>query len=290
MEIRQFIKQFPEKAFQNAKAVVGEQVMLMKPKDFLTGVQIEWTDFHFSLPVMTPPPIRIGHNDYYFKQGRLLVFHPDSTALVTAAAPCREYFAITVDKDLILDTARDMTGKRELPAANLEHRYSHQLIGSIYNFQQEALNISDPCPLMLQSVSLQLVIQIIRETARNNGLREGTVPDKSYAERAADYMKAYYDANITLEDICAEIHVSKYHFIRLFKENTGRTPHEYLLGIRLSKARQLLETGECSIAEAAKLCGFVNAGHFSAAFKRFVGMPPSVYRKTYTMLPGQGNT
>lgn len=290
MEIQQQIKKFPEKEYRSAKVYAGEQIMLMKPKNFLTGVQVVWEDFHFALPVMPPPPVRIGQKEYRFKQGRLLVFHPDSIALLTETAPCREYFAITVDRNMVLDTVLEMTGKRELKAVNLENVYSRQLMSSILNFQQEALNTKDQSPLMLQSVSLQLVIQLIREIGNNNGIREiSAIPDRPYIEKAIDYLMAYYNANITIEDVCAEIHVSQYHFIRMFRKNTGWTPHEYLLRIRLNKAKELLEKGGCSIEEAAKQCGFVNPGHFTSVFKRYVGMPPSVYRKKHLILSLQAN-
>lgn len=282
MDVQQFVKQFPEKEYLSSKVFVGEKIILMRPKSFLTGVQVVWEDYHFSLPVLPTPPIRIGRKEYRFRQERLLVFHPDSDALVMETAPCRDYYAITVDRNLVLDTAWEMTGKRALQTAKPENVYSRQLINSILNFRQEALNTSQPSPLMLQSVNLQLVIQLIREIGNNNGLREtGAVPDRPYIEKAIDFMEAYYNADITLEDVCSEIHVSRYHFIRMFKENTGRTPHEYLLHIRLTKAKELLELGVCSIQEAAKQCGFVNQGHFASVFKRHMGMPPTVYRKKY---------
>lgn len=286
MAIQQFIKQVPENEYERSKVYVGEQVMLMKPKNFLAGVEIAWPDYHFSLPVLTPPPIRIGRKLHHFKQGRLLVFHPDSDALVTDAAPCREYYAITVDKETVLDTAWEMTGKRQLKAMNLENVYSRQLINSIHNFQQEAVNTMDQSPLMLQCVSLQLVIQLIREIGNNNNMPEkSAVPDWPYTKKAIDYMQAYYSTNLTIEDICTEIHVSRYHFIRMFKENTGWTPHAYLMRIRLERAKEMLEKGHCAVAEAAKQCGFINVGHFSEAFKRYMGVPPSSYRKIYSITP-----
>jgi len=85
---------------------------------------------------------------------------------------------------------------------------------------------------------------------------------------ASEYMQAYFSSNIAIEDICNEIHVSSYHFIRMFKQQTGMSPHQYLLNLRIGKAKEFLFSGDHPIAAAAALCGFLSASHFSTTFKR----------------------
>ncbi len=92
-------------------------------------------------------------------------------------------------------------------------------------------------------------------------------------------MRQYYQESISIDDICNLIYLSPSHFKRIFKGYTGRTPHQYLTEIRLEKARELLELNKNSIEDTAKLCGFVNAGHFAVSFKRNTGLSPSQYRK-----------
>ena len=94
-------------------------------------------------------------------------------------------------------------------------------------------------------------------------------------------MHAYYNSNIKIDDICNQINISPYHFIRMFKAKTGTTPHEYLLGIRVNKAEEMLKKGIYSIEEVARLCGYIDASHFSSYFKRVLGVTPSAYKKKY---------
>ncbi|NLK38070.1 MAG: helix-turn-helix transcriptional regulator [Epulopiscium sp.] len=92
-------------------------------------------------------------------------------------------------------------------------------------------------------------------------------------------MQEYYSANISINDICNLIYLSPCHFKRVFKDCTGQTPYQYLMKIRLEKAKEILKEKESSMEEVARLCGFVNTGHFATVFKRNIGMSPSEYRK-----------
>ncbi|MFZ7102913.1 MAG: helix-turn-helix transcriptional regulator [Peptococcaceae bacterium] len=103
--------------------------------------------------------------------------------------------------------------------------------------------------------------------------------ENKHVEKAVEYMRAYYNKGIRVRDICREINLSPYYFIRLFKTQTGKTPHEYLLDIRLEEAKALLQKGENSVEEVAHFCGFVNLGHFSSFFRRYMEMTPSEYKK-----------
>lgn len=62
-----------------------------------------------------------------------------------------------------------------------------------------------------------------------------------------------------------------------FRQVFGTTVFGYLHSCRMERARQLLEVGEMTVTEAARAVGFVNRGHFAAAFKRRFGVNPSVY-------------
>jgi AraC family transcriptional regulator len=67
--------------------------------------------------------------------------------------------------------------------------------------------------------------------------------------------------------------MSPYYFSRLFKEATGKSPHQFIIEARVFKARHLLERGNLSISEACEV-GFVDQSHLTRHFKRAVGLPP----------------
>ncbi|MFI6922289.1 helix-turn-helix domain-containing protein [Nonomuraea spiralis] len=84
---------------------------------------------------------------------------------------------------------------------------------------------------------------------------------------------------LTLAAVAAEVHLSVYHFVRVFREGTGQTPHRYLTRLRIERARRLLSATSLSIEQIARRCGFSGPGALSSAFLRETGVRPSAYRK-----------
>lgn len=85
---------------------------------------------------------------------------------------------------------------------------------------------------------------------------------------------------LTLADLAGEAYLTVYHFVRVFKEATGDTPHRFLTRIRLEEAGRLLRTSDLSIAAIASRCGFASPGALSAAFLKYTGSRPSAYRES----------
>ena len=73
--------------------------------------------------------------------------------------------------------------------------------------------------------------------------------------------------------------MSEYHFSRLFKKATGRSPSQCFIRLRMAKARQLLLETDQSIIDIGLEVGYGSPSHFSQVFKREVGVKPSDYRK-----------
>jgi len=94
------------------------------------------------------------------------------------------------------------------------------------------------------------------------------------------YIYKNIDTYITLEDVAKENSISKYHFHRIFKEETKETFSETLTSIRLQKAANLLISNEHStITEISKLCGYSSHSSFIKAFKKRFIYSPKEYRK-----------
>lgn len=104
--------------------------------------------------------------------------------------------------------------------------------------------------------------------------------EKSYVEQAIKYIETYYSSNITINEICNTIYVSPCHFQRIFKSATNKTPYQYITEFRISKSKEKLEDGNNSVAEIARLCGFLSGGHFSTVFKKYQGQTPTEYRNS----------
>jgi len=83
---------------------------------------------------------------------------------------------------------------------------------------------------------------------------------------------------LTLLDLSTVVHMSPYHFARLFKQSTGVPPHRFVLEQRIAQASVLLRDAQLSIGEVGRLVGFRTPSHFTMAFRRMTGITPSAYR------------
>jgi AraC-like DNA-binding protein len=98
----------------------------------------------------------------------------------------------------------------------------------------------------------------------------------SKINRAISYLTENYHQNISLNEISTLSGLSEFHFVRIFRRATGLPPYEYLVAIRVEKARKLLSKG-LPIAEVAVRSGFYDQSHFNRHFKRIYGITPGAY-------------
>jgi AraC family transcriptional regulator len=92
------------------------------------------------------------------------------------------------------------------------------------------------------------------------------------------FLDEHAHEDITLDDLAAVAHLSRYHFLRMFRASTGRTPLRYLTDIRMRRAADLLETADLPVHEIGRACGYPSASSFAAAFRRHYGVTPTGYR------------
>jgi len=87
-----------------------------------------------------------------------------------------------------------------------------------------------------------------------------------------------YDAAITIEDLSREVALSPFYLIRAFRQVYQQTPHQYLVGRRIARAKELLRNSDLSITEICVTVGYESLGSFSTLFRKVVGISPSAYR------------
>lgn len=97
--------------------------------------------------------------------------------------------------------------------------------------------------------------------------------------RARDRLRESPDTPVLITDIAREVGLSRFHFIRLFESVFGVTPHQYRIGARLDRAKDLLASSDYSVTDVCMEVGFSSLGSFSDMFARRVGIPPSAYRR-----------
>ncbi len=97
-------------------------------------------------------------------------------------------------------------------------------------------------------------------------------------ERIIQYMHQNFDQKITIGELSKAANMSESAFVRLFKSETGYSPMDYLINIRIEKAKKLLRESTMSITEISFLCGFGSTPHFSSCFTKHMGVSPSKFQ------------
>lgn len=108
---------------------------------------------------------------------------------------------------------------------------------------------------------------------------ESSTPSKEI-EFACDYLNKNYNINVNLNILAEQTGYSYDRFRHLFKEKTGQTPYQYLLNVRIEKAKELLKNTDYSIQQIAKMSYLGDTYQFTKKFKARTNMTPLKYRKT----------
>ena len=96
--------------------------------------------------------------------------------------------------------------------------------------------------------------------------------------RVTQYIQENLQRELRLAELSALVHMSPYHFARLFRRSIGMPPHKFVVRCRIDAARTLLAARRSPIAEIGQLVGFRTPSHFTTTFRRVVGLTPSGYR------------
>jgi AraC family transcriptional regulator len=129
-----------------------------------------------------------------------------------------------------------------------------------------------------ESLSLALAVHLLRKYAGIamglQCLRGGLSREK--LTRATDYIQDQLESGLTVSGIAQSVHMSPYHFARLFKQSTGKSPYRYVIQARAKRAKELLRSGKFSIIEIAHRLGFADQSHLTRQLKDVFGVTPKM--------------
>jgi two-component system response regulator YesN len=97
-------------------------------------------------------------------------------------------------------------------------------------------------------------------------------------KQALDYINEHFTEAISLQDVARHVNISKNYFSELFKRETGQNFIDYLIQLRLRRAKHLLQTTTYKVYEVAELSGFNDVKYFSKLFKKMVSVSPAEYQ------------
>lgn len=130
--------------------------------------------------------------------------------------------------------------------------------------------------LQVKSKFLALWAYLLREVRINQKAGLTTVAQEY--QQIKRYMDENYAHGITLEELSARFHISKFHLLRIFKQIYGVTPVHYARTVRMNKAKEYISFTSMSMTQIAQRLGFSSVNAFSRAFAKEEGVPPKFYR------------
>ncbi|WP_339220995.1 AraC family transcriptional regulator [Paenibacillus sp. FSL H8-0332] len=166
------------------------------------------------------------------------------------------------------------------------YRHSHLITPLIENFKN-SLPVLGSENLWVDE-QYQNLIHALLNVHQKISQEINTVPGTRPATReelfrrltvAYEYLHAYYNQNVSLEEVSKVSCLSKNHLIRNFRHFFKRTPHQFILEKRMLEAQRLLAQTESSVTEISLSIGFDNVSSFNKVFKQRTGLSPRMFRK-----------
>lgn len=134
--------------------------------------------------------------------------------------------------------------------------------------------------LYVESLTNALCYHLIEHHATyERRLAPGRALSAAVLARIDAYLEAHTEQLVTVDCLAGLANLSVFHFARCFKQTTGQSPYQYVLGWKIRRAQQLLRAGELPLAAIGDVLGFASPAHFSAAFKRATGQTPRAFQR-----------
>lgn len=191
--------------------------------------------------------------------------------------PTASHLLITVDKRFIFNHFDNMSGAhidRLAPALGFQDPPAQFAARRI----RSELNLQDPLSdLLVESQAVLIFGQLLRRSGHRRHYVTGGLAPKML-RRLLEKIETSLDGALTLADLARETGLSEYHMCRAFRLSTGSSPHAFIIQRRLERASEMLRSSNRTITEIAYMCGYSSPSHFSASFRRDMGITPRQYR------------
>ena len=232
-------------------------------------------------------PYHIEGTVYLIEEGDVLIFnpnihHPSFPTLTTYSTSL--HIGIS---DLHIDCSqkKNFIQHKDISPILSMNKYKDELLSCCKEIEKEQRLRQLGHNFLLKSLVMKLIILLYREMDQDsiplelNSISFESRDKQSIVQVIIDYMNTYYMEDISLDHISKNMFLSSVYISKIFKEETGTSPINYLIQIRLNKAKELLQSQSIPINLVAKSVGYSDAYYFSKLFKKYFGIAPSKIAK-----------
>ena len=156
---------------------------------------------------------------------------------------------------------------------------SHNAFGELFHkIYLEYINRENGYEALLRAYLVELIVKIFRKM--NSAVpTEQFTPQSRIVDTTLAFLRKNYQKHLSLNDLAAQVFLSKDYFARIFRETTGMPISAFLQKIRIEEACKLLATTDYTVDRIAAMCGFGDIKHFYSTFKKHTGTTPKQYKK-----------
>ncbi len=214
-----------------------------------------------SIVLINPGDIHTGGDNSHRSEFKCKVFYPDPNAWQDIAGESfsrsRQLTSLRFTRAVITDPLIVKTMKSMISAGAVKGN-----------------------ELLVNELYLQLMMNLMQRHMKESITLDENV--QQYAgplKRSLDYIHENLSQRLLLEDIARSAFISPFHFLRIFKKFMGMTLHQYILALRIDKAKKALLQKENSIENILNSVGFIDQSHFTKVFRKMTGLTPGSYKE-----------
>ena len=206
-------------------------------------------------------------------EGHVMVVPRDVEHTTTFMTPMHGV-ALWLGEDLVCEIADsmgpDISAKMLAPGAFVaKNRRIESMLGVLV---EEVADASAGYTRAAEAICESIVIETLRRAPRDASMAGARDPR---VRAAIARMRAELADPLTVDDLAKTAKMSRFHFSRLFRDEAGEAPYQYLLKLRIAHAAELLRGGHSSVTEAAIASGFTDFSRFASTFKKHTGKLPT---------------
>jgi AraC-like DNA-binding protein len=222
---------------------------------------------------------RVGTTVYDSTPSTIFALGPDIPHQELPSEIVARYIAVMIDTTYLQQQFRIYNRSIDEIHNAMIRPSSQRLIDELKEFMAEYEEAVPGYEPLLKASALKITHLIIRQflDLQHPG---SIIMHRMSVNKALEYLNEHYGEKISINDMATAANCSVSHFSRIFKEETGIAPSDYIMKVRLDYAKRMLRSDEKTLTQIALDCGFNSSSYFSHCFSRAFNISPSDFKKS----------
>jgi AraC family transcriptional regulator len=264
----------------------SSDLAVLKSRFFVEGDN-QFDCYHFAMPKVEVQSFFTDNKEINLPKNTILATNPGQKLKLSPTnvkyhnSNNVKFVCMFIETQKLQELSKAEFNKTDLLFKNDISYLSKSILGLISKLEAESRNKQFGYRFILDCLSIEIAINMLRGLKNNvpgvQELRKYTA--KNEINMVIDYLWEHVNKDFSLDKLSKIANLSPYYLLRLFRDNTGKTPYAYYMDIKISKAVEYLKAGKHSITEVSFILGFSSHSHFSSIFKKRVGTTPSDFIK-----------